>query len=217
MSYNSILTWKKDNEPLGEKIYMVPPQIGGPWAPEHAGNASGQYIQRAKFDFEGSYFPQKHIAWGTLFGSPLMDDGIVNSRRDYTYAEPTVEYNAGAFGAVAALADWFNVPAWEGNPESLEGVIPFSCETTLKNESSSVPPMQPASTPPASLPNSATSIPTPGTNDPSPSLSLVPSTRPPPTVIDSLPSNAGNATTSGASETTLFGVFAVMGLMACLL
>ena len=131
MSYNSILTW---NEKLGEKVYMVPPNVGGPWAPENPGNSSGQYIQRAKFDYEGSYYPQKHIAWGTIFGAPLRDDGRINSRRDYTYAEPTVEYNAGATGAIAALADWFNSPKWENDVESLEGVIPFTCETTLSSD-----------------------------------------------------------------------------------
>lgn len=26
-------------------------------------------------DFYGNYFPQRHIAYGTMFGAPLMDDG----------------------------------------------------------------------------------------------------------------------------------------------
>lgn len=39
---------------------------------------------------------QRHIGYGTMFGAPLMNDGLVLSRRDYTYAEPTIVYNSGA-------------------------------------------------------------------------------------------------------------------------
>ena len=61
-----------------------------------------------------------------MFGAPLQDDGLINTRRDYTSAEPTIEYNAGAVGAMAALADFYNSGPYTG-VEQLEGVIPFAC------------------------------------------------------------------------------------------
>jgi len=123
MSLYSIQNWHPDptQEPLGERIWMT--DVAGPFAPE---NPTG-YVQKAKFDFEGSRTPQAHIAWGTVFGSPLFDDSLINTRRDYTYAESTVEYNAGAVGAIAAMADWYKSGEYTG-VESLEGVIPFTCD-----------------------------------------------------------------------------------------
>jgi len=55
-SYNSILTWQKEGEPLAEKMWMT--NDDGPWASEH----KDFYIQKAKFDFEGSTTPQAHTA-----------------------------------------------------------------------------------------------------------------------------------------------------------
>jgi len=71
--------------------------------------------------------PRLFDADGLVFGAPLYDDGLINSRRDYTYAEPTVEYNAGAVGAAAALADWYSTQAYTG-VDSLDGVMPFACD-----------------------------------------------------------------------------------------
>lgn len=51
---------------------------------------------KGMMDFLGNYFPARHIAYGTLFGAPLINDGMVLSRRDYTYTEPTIVYNSGA-------------------------------------------------------------------------------------------------------------------------
>jgi hypothetical protein len=123
MSMYSVLNWHPDpaQEPLAEKIWMT--DVAGPWAPE---NPSG-YVSKAKFDFEGSRSNQTHLAWGTLFGSPLYDDSLVNTRRDYTYGESTVEYNSAAVAAIAAMADWYGSGPYTG-VENLEGVIPFTCE-----------------------------------------------------------------------------------------
>jgi len=55
-SYNSILTWKQENEPLAVKMWMT--TTDGPWAPEH----KDMMIEKAKFDFEASTTPQEHIA-----------------------------------------------------------------------------------------------------------------------------------------------------------
>ena len=33
--------------------------------------------------------PQKFTPYGALYGAPLQDDGIPNTRKDFTYAEAT--------------------------------------------------------------------------------------------------------------------------------
>lgn len=118
-SYNSILNW---NEGLAKMIWMT--NDIGPWSPEK-NTQKNMYAQIAKLDMEGDYSPQKHIAFGTLFGGTLNNDGLVAARKDYTYAEPTIEYNAGITGALAALAQWYNQGPYAGI-NSLEGVLPFN-------------------------------------------------------------------------------------------
>lgn len=51
---------------------------------------------------------------GSLF-TPLADDNMVASRKDYSYAEPTIEYNAGITGALAAAAEWYQQGTWTGS------------------------------------------------------------------------------------------------------
>lgn len=168
MSLNSILTWNGNSsaEPLAPRIWMT--SSGGFWAPMHADG----YIQKAKFDFDGSWRTQQHISWGLLFGGVLYNDGLVNTRRDYTYAEPTIETNAGAVGAVAALADWYSTGLYTGVP-SLDGVIePPTCSppvlpTTFDTVASPPPPpLAPSSVSPVALPPSpsSSSSPTPSSS-----------------------------------------------------
>jgi hypothetical protein len=45
--------------------------------------------------------------------------------------EPTVEYNAGAVAAFAAMADWYSSPAYTG-ANSLEGVTAPACSKALQ-------------------------------------------------------------------------------------
>jgi hypothetical protein len=58
---------------------------------------------KAMLDFFGNWFPPRHIAYGTLFGAPLLNDGLVLSRRDYTYTEPTIVYNSGGCGVCVGV------------------------------------------------------------------------------------------------------------------
>ena len=37
----------------------------------------------------GSRTPQRFIAYGAMVGAPLFNDNLVNTRKDYTYMEPT--------------------------------------------------------------------------------------------------------------------------------
>ena len=37
----------------------------------------------------GSKTPQRFIAYGLMIGAPLFNDNLVNTRKDYTYMEPT--------------------------------------------------------------------------------------------------------------------------------
>ena len=37
----------------------------------------------------GSKTPQRFIAYGAMVGAPLFNDNLVNTRKDYTYMEPT--------------------------------------------------------------------------------------------------------------------------------
>ena len=57
---------------------------------------------------QGSYNPQKFIAYGALYGAPLPDDSLVFGRYDFTYAEPTTDGNGGLTGALAGLAEYFD-------------------------------------------------------------------------------------------------------------
>ena len=213
-SYYSILNWNPDpaQEKMGEKIWMT--GSGGPWAPE----AKDGYVMRAKFDFEGSRFPQSHTAWGTLFGGVLYDDGLINTRRDYTYAEPTVEYNAGAVGAVAALADWYGTGQYNG-VESLDGVIPFTCDPpqipfTLAPTPAPAPgpgpgpgpALAPAPAPLAPGPAPMTApAPAPSTVAPAPGVVLSPPASPPPAPSSVIGGGGAGGGNSNSNSTATSG------------
>lgn len=109
-SYNSILVWKDENDPLGERIAGT--NFPGPITTEKTDRP--MMWMKGMVDFYGNYFPQRHIAYGTMFGAPLMDDGMVTSRRDYTYTEPTVIYNTAIVGALAGLAEYYGAGPWSG-------------------------------------------------------------------------------------------------------
>jgi hypothetical protein len=91
-----------------------------------------------------------------MFGAPLMDDGLVNSRRDFSMTEPTVEYNAGAVAAFAAMADWYASPAYTG-ANSLEGVTAPACSKALQGVALAPAPAPAAllAPPPAAAPGAA--------------------------------------------------------------
>ena len=46
--------------------------------------------------------------------SPLANDNLVASRKDYTYTEPTLEYPAGLVGALASLSGWYGQGPYKG-------------------------------------------------------------------------------------------------------
>jgi hypothetical protein len=81
-----------------------------------------QLWQKAMPDFLGDWFPARHIAYGTMFGAPLMNDGLVLSRRDYTYAEPTITYNSAIVGALAGLSEYYDVKPWKGELKEVNQV-----------------------------------------------------------------------------------------------
>ncbi|KAL4428069.1 hypothetical protein ABPG75_002158 [Micractinium tetrahymenae] len=117
-SYNSILVWKDETDPLGDRIAGT--NYPGPITTEKTDRP--QMWQKGMVDFYGNYFPQRHIAYGTLFGAPLMDDGMVTSRRDYTYTEPTVIYNTAIVGALAGLAEYYGAGPWSGELQEVNQV-----------------------------------------------------------------------------------------------
>ncbi|PSC73894.1 Serine threonine-kinase 2 19 [Micractinium conductrix] len=117
-SYNSILVWKNESDPLGVRI---PGTMNlGPITVEKTGKP--QMWMKAKMDFEGNYFPARHIAYGTMFGAPLMNDGLVTSRRDYTYAEPTVCYQSAIVSALAGMSDYYSVGPYSGAMQEVNKV-----------------------------------------------------------------------------------------------
>ena len=68
------------------------PQLFGLWQTEYATSCIGKAaleqkvtVQASKFDMEGSFSPQRFIAYGALAAAPLFDDGRVYGRKDYTY------------------------------------------------------------------------------------------------------------------------------------
>lgn len=117
-AYNSILVWKDDKDPLGERIPGT--MHLGPITQEKTDRP--QQWQKAMPDFLGNWFPARHIAYGTMFGAPLMNDGLVLSRRDYTYAEPTITYNSAIVGALAGLAEYYDVEPWTGELKEVNSV-----------------------------------------------------------------------------------------------
>ena len=108
-SYNDILQ-PGGYAALAKKVYAAPDK--GPWASEVRG-AWGPYLEKGKMDFEGSLTPQRRIAYGTLI-TPLMDDNLVASRKDYSYTEPTIEYSAALVGAFAQLVEWYGQGPYTG-------------------------------------------------------------------------------------------------------
>ncbi|GMH39842.1 hypothetical protein BSKO_07746 [Bryopsis sp. KO-2023] len=64
-------------------------------------------VETAQLDFQGSRQPQRFIAYGHLFGAPLFNDGMVTSRKDYSYTEGTTEGQGGFLTGTAALADYY--------------------------------------------------------------------------------------------------------------
>ncbi|KAK9789217.1 hypothetical protein WJX73_008956 [Symbiochloris irregularis] len=99
-SYNAYIDW-----PLrGQSVWMGKDR--GPWTVD--GPAGDIIVQASKLDMEGSFSPQRFIAYGALVGAPLFDDGRVYGRKDYTYMEPTLEGQGGkhALGIPYCLPEW---------------------------------------------------------------------------------------------------------------
>jgi endoglucanase len=99
-SYNSYLDW---DPKLAEKVYAMPD--AGPWASSLKGSKSA-YVEKGKLDFESSRYPQRRVAYGHLM-TPLINDHMIVARKDYTYAETTIEYQSGFTNALAAFAGWY--------------------------------------------------------------------------------------------------------------
>lgn len=102
-SLNSYIDWDLRGE------YMWMGQDRGPWTIGIDYNASfPAIIDASKAEMEGNYRPNTFIVYGALFGAPLADDGLVTTRRDYTYTEPTTEGQGGITGSLAALAEYYD-------------------------------------------------------------------------------------------------------------
>lgn len=113
-SYNSILDY---DTRLTEKILAMPP---GPWASGRVGPGSAR-VERGKLDMEGSVTPARRIPYGYVV-TPLADDNMVASRKDYTYTEWTLEYPCGLLGALAHMAGWYKQGPYTG---AMKDVLPF--------------------------------------------------------------------------------------------
>lgn len=101
-SYSSYIDWS------GRGKYQWMDRATGPWtSPLPPAVVNPVITMYTKFEMEGNYKNQPFVAYGTLFAAPSRDDGLVASRRDYTYAEPTIEGQGGFTGAVAALASYY--------------------------------------------------------------------------------------------------------------
>ncbi|KDD75988.1 glycosyl hydrolase, partial [Helicosporidium sp. ATCC 50920] len=105
-SYFSPQNWTPED---GERIWMG--EDRGPWTTKVRGN--DKMVQRAQFAMQNSQEPQRHVAYGALFGAPLQDDGMINTRKDYTYAEPTTVANAAITGAYAGLAEYYGLGTYD--------------------------------------------------------------------------------------------------------
>lgn len=113
-SYNSILDF---DTALTGKILAMPP---GPWASGRVGPGSAR-VERGKLDMEGSATPQRRVPYGYVV-TPLADDNMVGSRKDYTYTEWTLEYPCGLIGALAHTAGWYKQGPYKGK---MTDVLPF--------------------------------------------------------------------------------------------
>ena len=57
------------------------------------------HFTTSKLARAGSKTPQRFTAYGAMVGAPLFNDNLVNTRKDYTYMEPTT----GASGIVSLV------------------------------------------------------------------------------------------------------------------
>jgi hypothetical protein len=112
-SYNSILDY---DTRLTAKILAMPP---GPWASGRVGLGSAR-VERGKLDMEGSATPARRIPYGYIV-TPLADDNMVASRKDYTYTEWTLEYPCGLIGALAHMSGWYKQGPYKG---AMKDVLP---------------------------------------------------------------------------------------------
>lgn len=78
-SYFSTSTW---TEAMGELIWTG--RDVGPWSSKKTG--VDKYLQRGQMVMISSLQPNPHILYGGLWGSPLQNDGMIASRKDYTCA-----------------------------------------------------------------------------------------------------------------------------------
>lgn len=102
-SLNSYIDWELRGE------YMWMGQDRGPWTIGVDYSATNPaIIPASKAEMEGNHRPNTFIAYGALFGAPLADDGLITTRRDYTYSEPTTEGQGGITGSLAALAEYYD-------------------------------------------------------------------------------------------------------------
>ena len=108
-SYFSTQTW---TEAMGELIWTG--RDVGPWSSKKTGE--DKVLQRGQMVMISSLEPNPHILYGGVWGSPLQNDGLVASRKDYTYAEPANPTNTAIVGALAHMVEYFGLAgAYEGD------------------------------------------------------------------------------------------------------
>lgn len=91
--------------------YMWFGRDNGPWiqTPEYDFDETYPVIVESQMlEFQTSAKPQQFIPYGHLFGAPLMDDGMVTHRKDYSHTEATTEGQGGLVAAAAALAEFYD-------------------------------------------------------------------------------------------------------------
>ena len=115
-SYNSILDWNP--KVMAVKIKAMPRV--GPWS-STLKQPQMQFVEKGKLDMEGSATPQRRVVYGSIV-TPLLNDNMVASRKDYTYTEWTLEYPACLVGALAHLSGWYKQGPYTG---SMVDVKPF--------------------------------------------------------------------------------------------
>ncbi|KAL6781923.1 hypothetical protein ACKKBF_B09970 [Auxenochlorella protothecoides x Auxenochlorella symbiontica] len=101
-SYFSTSTW---TEAMGEKLWTG--RDVGPWSSKQTG--TDKFLQRGQMVMISSLQPQPHIAYGAVWGSPLYNDGLIASRKDYTYAEPSNPANTAIVGALAHMVQFYGL------------------------------------------------------------------------------------------------------------
>ncbi|XP_049795739.1 uncharacterized protein LOC126210530 [Schistocerca nitens] len=90
---------------LGDTGYSYVVGFGSnyPHSPHHRSSSCPDAPATCDWNFYNSAEPNAHVLYGALMGGPDANDAFTDTRTDWAHTEPTLDYNAGFQGVLAAM------------------------------------------------------------------------------------------------------------------